>query len=146
MSPTESTSTRRLAAADQSEHTALAERVHRAMTVARTTTDTAVLLCAMAEAAVADRPRWQRLWDDLQAASESVLVCCAYCHRLRAADGAWLMASARTMRGLCRSQRIVLSHGVCPPCAAEQLAILDATTAACGRGAEKSPLAAPRVS
>jgi hypothetical protein len=101
------------------EHScAVRERARRTVDAAQTAIDRAYFLSTTAKSLAADCHRWRDLWATQQAAPETVLVCCAYCQRVRACDGAWLATASRTRNGLQR-RGASLSHGLCPECVSE---------------------------
>jgi hypothetical protein len=61
-----------------------------------------------------ERERWRALWQAFSTTPEYLLVCCAYCGRVRSLDGVWVVDAYHLSKGKC----VQMSHGVCDECLA----------------------------
>ena len=64
-----------------------------------------------------ERQRWRAVWSRCVGA-DSVVVCCAYCARVRTPDGQWGAIPASLNPIIHQSPTVRLSHGYCPDCLA----------------------------
>jgi hypothetical protein len=58
------------------------------------------------------------VWSEFWASPNRMLVCCAYCARLRRNTGEWVAIHTALSESLHRSDAGVLSHAFCPECIA----------------------------
>ena len=65
----------------------------------------------------AERRRWRAVWSGRDG-PEHVVICCAYCARVRTPDGQWGTIPASVSQAVHRSPAVRLSHGYCPDCLA----------------------------
>ena len=61
-----------------------------------------------------ERERWRALWKACFTTPEYLLVCCAYCGRVRTLDGVWVVDAYHLSKG----NSVQMSHGVCHECLA----------------------------
>jgi hypothetical protein len=64
-----------------------------------------------------ERQRWKAVWSSC-AGSHPVVVCCAYCARVRTPDGQWGAIPVSLSANLHKSPAVRLSHGYCADCLA----------------------------
>jgi hypothetical protein len=64
-----------------------------------------------------ERQRWRAVWSPC-AGSLPVVVCCAYCARVRTPDGQWGAIPVSLSANIHKSPAVRLSHGYCPDCLA----------------------------
>jgi hypothetical protein len=65
----------------------------------------------------AERSRWRVIWSGRKS-PDDVVVCCAYCARVRTPDGEWGAIPASLSQAVHESPAVRLSHGFCPDCVA----------------------------
>jgi hypothetical protein len=65
----------------------------------------------------AERRRWRAVWSGRED-PDHVVVCCAYCARVRTPDGQWGAIPASLSQAVHQSPMVRLSHGFCPDCLA----------------------------
>jgi hypothetical protein len=98
---------------------ALAQAIERARELcfdAQIATSKAAAQVAECNRLRAARRRWRAVW--CQDNPNSVVVCCAYCARVRTSDGEWGAIPASLSQAVHRSAAVRLSHGFCPDCLA----------------------------
>lgn len=65
----------------------------------------------------AERKRWRTLWESRRGDSNYIIVCCAYCARVRDFSEQWGAIPTYVSQALHRPLSPTrLSHGVCPDC------------------------------
>jgi hypothetical protein len=66
-----------------------------------------------------ERGRWRAVWSRTRSGAEQVVVvCCAYCARVRTPDGEWGAIPAGLSQAIHQNPAVRLSHGFCPDCLA----------------------------
>jgi hypothetical protein len=62
--------------------------------------------------------RWRAAWTEAVARPNHLLVCCAYCWRMRRDSGEWVEVPAEVSEALQHVPSAEISHSFCPECIA----------------------------
>ena len=63
-----------------------------------------------------ERTHWRGVWLEYCARADHLVICCAYCGRIRLRSGLWTTIPESLARVLRRSTQATLSHGFCEDC------------------------------
>jgi hypothetical protein len=100
----------------------LAQTIERARDLcweARLAASQAAAQVAKSRREKSERNRWRAVWSRSASRDEPlVVVCCAYCARVRTSDGEWGAIPASLSQAIHQSFAVRLSHGFCPDCLA----------------------------
>jgi hypothetical protein len=93
------------------------ERAKRICFEAQVAIHRALTKVAESKRCQAERGRWRAVWAGREG-PDHVVVCCAYCARVRTPDGQWGAIPAGLSQAVHQSPVVRLSHGFCPDCLA----------------------------
>src|SRR4051812_42779671 len=92
------------------------ERAQRLCWEAQLAREEAVTRVADCRRLRSERRRWGAVWSECLADPDYLMVCCAYCARVRIHDGTWGGIPTGVRRLVERRPALPVSHGICPDC------------------------------